>query len=305
MTAKIGPHVNRYHAKKRNSKDRPLICDEIEAARKEAENEGGFAITAAQIFVGGPQERKITLTDQEAETLRQYCARTGMVVIAHSAYSANPWTGDPDAARHIRAELEVCARAGISGLVVHLPKLPVERVMRYIRRLIEAPTAEGPMAAAPGPRIYLETPAVVPMETYYETPEKLRELFMAIRAEIDPGLERFGLCFDTAHLWVSGIDFGTAAGSQDWFDRLDAIRDVLPPHCIMGHLNDSQRARGRGPDTHAALGQGQIWNGAGESEGEPALRPVLAWAERTGAVLILERKPKEALTGDYQLLARS
>ena len=90
----FGPHVNRYHAKG----TRPRIDEHIEAARQEAEHEANFRVSAASIFVGGPQERKITLLDTEAASLKRYIDETGMRVVAHSAYSAVPWRGDPDAA---------------------------------------------------------------------------------------------------------------------------------------------------------------------------------------------------------------
>ena len=288
----FGPHVNRYHARG----SRPGIVEHIEAAREEALTEAGFAITAASIFVGGPKNREITLHPEERAPLRAYIARTGIRVIAHSSYSAQPWRGDPDAARYIREELSVCQEAGITGLVVHLPKLPVANVMRYIARLYNPD--------APDVRLYLETPAVRPAESYYETPKKLAALFAAIRATLDPNLDYFGLCIDSAHLWTCGIDLQSYAAADAWLHGLEAVADAIPHAAVMIHLNDSERPRGVGPDTHAGLAAGKIWEGHRDDLAGSGLAAFTDYAQRHDTPVILERKPKEALKNDYLVLRK-
>lgn len=285
-----GCHVNRYHARGA----RPSIAAHIEAARQEAEHDAGFKVTAVSVFVGGPQDRNITLHEEEGLELKGYLAQTGLRAIAHSSYSAVPWRGDPDAARFIREEAGVCQAAGITGLVVHLPKAPVEQVMRYLARLYNP--------AAADVRIYLETPAVTPRETYYETPEKLEALFRAIRAQLDPELAHFGLCFDSAHLWTNGIDLRGYAAANDWLTRLEAIADVLPHDRVMIHLNDSLKPQGVGPDAHAGLTHGKIWEGYRGKLGESGLAAITDYAQRHDTPVILERKPKEALKSDYLII---
>ena len=286
----MGAHINRVHA----TGKRPSIAAHIEAARREAEHEAGVRLTAASIFVGGPKDRRITLGEAEGLELREYIERTGIRVVAHSAYSAVPWRGDPDAARFIREEAATCQAAGIGGLVVHLPKAPVEQVMRYLPRLYNP--------AAADVRVYFETPAVVSRESYYETPEKLAELFRAIREQLDPELGHFGLCVDTAHLWTSNIDLQSYAAASDWFSRLEAVAGVIPHSCVICHLNDSQKPRGVGPDAHAPLAQGEIWEGYRGRIGESGLAAITDYAQRHDTTIILERKPREALKGDYLIL---
>lgn len=276
----IGAHVSRYHAA---GDARPGIVQHIKEARRSARAHG-IDMRAAQIFVGGPRERAITLHPDERAELKAYIATTGMVVVAHSAYAAAPWGGDPGAARYIRAEAQVCVEAGIAGLVVHLPKAPLATVARYARRI-----------HVPGMRIYLETPAVTPAETYYETPAKLGALFAALRAQGLAG--GFGLCVDSAHLWVSGVDLRSFADADAWLAGLDAAVGDTP---VMVHLNDAAHARGVGPDAHAALGHGHIWRDA--AAGDSGIAAFVAFAARRGAPVILERKPLEALAGDYLLL---
>lgn len=289
----VGAHVSRYHARGRAS-----IAQHIEAARKEAARDGGAALGVVAIFVGGPRDRTIILGEEEAAELRRYSAATGVRVVAHSAYSAYPWKGDPSAAQHIRAELEACQLAGIGGLVVHLPKLPLTTVRKYLPRLV---------SAAQGVPVYLETPAVKPTESYYETPAKLAAL-VAVIQEIDPKLTHFGICVDTAHLWTCGVDLESHEAAAAWFGDFEArLGDLLPAGRVLIHLNDSARLRGVGPDTHAPLLAGKIWGAYGEG-GAPLERSGLAavvdFARRHSVPLILERAPKEALASDYRILRR-
>ena len=285
-----GPHVNRYHA----PGDRPGIVEHIKAAREDAIAEASFKITAVSIFVGGPKNRKITLSPEERESLREYVNETGLRVIAHSSYSAQPWKGDPDAARYIREELEVCQEAGIVGLVVHLPKLPVENVMRYISRLYN-PNVNSV-------RLYLEIPAVRPTESFYETPKKLAKLFTKIREQLDTELNSFGLCLDSAHLWTCGVDMETYEAANSWLRDLESVADIIPPDRIMVHLNDSLREIGVGPDAHAALALGKIWEGYRKKLDKSGIAAITDYAQRHDTPIILERKPKEMLKNDYLIL---
>lgn len=287
--ARVGPHVNRYHA----SGARPTMAAHVEAARLQAETEGGLKISAISLFVGGPHSRTITLRPEERGELREYLGQTGIRAIAHSTYTALPWKGDPDAARFIREEAEVCHEAGIVGLVVHLPKLPVAQVMRYISRLYSPAGAHV--------RVFLEIPAIS-KGSFYETPEKLAPLFQQIRETFDPNLAYFGLCVDTAHLWTCGVDVSSYEDAANWLERLEGLAGTIPHSSVMIHLNDSERERGRGPDSHAPLLQGKIWEAYTSRVEESGLTAFLDYANRHETPVILERKPKELLLNDYHVL---
>lgn len=287
----FGPHVNRSQLIDHNND----IIQHIEDAREYSHNESGMDISAVAIFVGGPRTRKITLLADERVALKSYIERSNIQVIAHSSYSAQPWRGDPDAARYICEELNVCQESGIIGLVVHLPKLPIANIMKYISRLL--------VLNAPDVKIYLETPAVNPKESYYETPKKLTKLFKEIR-KIDPNLERFGLCIDTAHLWTSGVDISTLENAENWIKELEANSDIIPHNNVMIHLNDSERPLGVGPDKHAGLAMGKIWSSYKSAPAKSGIAAFIDYALRHQLITILERKPQEALKSDYLILRK-
>ena len=295
----VGPHVSRSGKKS--------IAKCIEAARSAALREAGFAVAAAAIFVGGPMQKRILLGEADGAELREYLGRTGIRVFAHSAYVAVPWKGDAASAAFIREELQTCARAGIEGLVTHLPKSGADSVLACVGDLF--PAGDGGGSGDTPTRLYLETPALV--DSPYGDPEALGDLFRRIREKVGGGVGGYGsvlprsmapvgLCFDTAHLWVNGVDLSTYEAAAAWVAQLEEQADIPPEH-VMGHLNDSARPRGSGPDEHAPLMRGEMWRGLGPRES--GLAAFTDYALRHGTPLILERGGDAAgLLGDYRVL---
>ena len=287
----FGPHVSRARAPKRRG--RPSIVEHIRAARAAAA-EADFDAQAFQVFIAGPRNRTVTLRGEEADELRAYLDRTKLVAVAHGTYADYPWSGAPYISKFIRLELELCARAGILGLVIHLGKPPVATVMKFLPRLL-SPQSEA--------LVFLEVPHVKPEDSHYETPEKLAKLFEAVR-RLDPTLCKFGLCIDTAHLWSCGVDLQSFEDAEAWIRRLEAVADVIPPGRIMLHLNDSHSERGSGLDRHAPLLGGKIWAEYADRPQHSGLAAFVDYAVRHETLVILERKPAEALLGDYSALER-
>lgn len=290
----FGPHVHRDFI---TGRKRPFISEQIAAARAQAAG-AGIDMRAVQIFVAGPKNRTLTLKEDEGIALRKYLATTGIWAVAHGTYMDNPWRGDAHAAMFIRQEAAAAGAAGIEGLVVHLGAPGPDDVAEYAPRLL---SEEGPGRDV---RIYLETPHLLPKNSHYETPEKLRELFQRLRerfggAAIDAG---FGLCVDTAHLWSCGVDLRTYRDAQEWFEGLDEIADVMPPRGVMLHLNDSLNERGSGLDHHGPLLGGNIWGEYRDDPRRSGLAAVVDYALEHQTPVILERKPKEALVDDYQVI---
>lgn len=293
-----------------------------QAAR--AAGQAGLRARAFQVFLGPPQTRRVTLDERELASVAEFveagspagaagAAPEPVVVVAHNSYKAAPWGAGADGgiAPFIREELRACARARMSGLVVHLPKDWGAGCVSTLRTLLadaEGAGAEGAAGAEGGdpaaaPRLWLENPAVVP-PTRYASGEGLAEVLRQAE-EAAPG--RCGLCIDTAHLWTSGVDLAGAAGA----DRLlDALEEGLPGELrgagrVMFHLNDSTRERGRGPDNHQYLRQGRMWGAPGAPGAPDGLDVLLGWIRDRDAAAILERPEADParLRRDYALIA--
>ena len=297
ITMLLGSHVNRithilHSSHGLNLSRGHVIVDSIQVAKCEAAD-CGVELRAAQIFVGGPRQRIITMTPEDSQALYKFTQENHFKVFAHSAYVAAPWGGDPDAARFIRKELKVCESAGIAGLIVHLPKAPIETVIKYIPRLLNPEVGSKV-------RIYFETPAVRPEESYFETPEKLAALFDALRA-FDADQSLFGLCVDTAHLWTCGVDISSRESAEDWLQRLEKL---IPPSITIIHANDSQRPLGVGPDMHAGLADGKIWSNYALHMKASGIAAFITYADKHKLPFILERNSKEKLLNDYHIIEK-
>lgn len=289
-----GAHVSRAHAP---AGKHPGLVEHIIAARSSAAA-AGFDMRLAQVFVSGPRTLTQTLTSGEAAALKSYLADRGdFAVYAHGAYSAVPWRDDkPFFRKFIRDEVRLCESAGIAGLVIHLGRPGVETVVAALPHLVG-----GDPPGRRGCLIYLETPHIKAEHSLYETPEKLAGLFREIRTRVDPGLCRFGLCIDTAHLWSCGVDIRSRASAEAWLARLEAVSLVIPRDRILIHLNDNYAPRGGGGDRHAPLLGGEIW---GEFRGRPeasGLSAFVDYADRWDIPVVLERAEAD-LASDYGVL---
>ena len=302
----LGAHVARLHAPAEGGAALSIV-GHLEAAAAEAAREG-VALRAAQIFVTGPRDRASRLKAGDAAALAAFAAASGTVLVAHSSYAnSNPWRGNPIAAAGIRDELALCAAAGISRLVCHLPHSgPPAWVLRTLPRLIAAPAAPaapappaGGAAAEPPVRLYLEH--VSAKGSSFDTAAKVGRLFRGIR-RFDPELRHFGFCLDTAHIWGCGADISSYELAEAWLNGLEALGAVLPPDRVMIHLNDSVSPRGSGRDEHAGLLEGAIWAGFRGRPQDSGAAAFADYARRNGTVVILERRPAEKLPADYRTL---
>jgi len=287
----------------------------------------------ASIFVSNPRGLHIILKDEEGKELQKFINGKKINVIAHSSYVAYLWSNKTSEQKNkylsfVLKELKVCKNYNISGLVIHLPKeniLTQKHIKKTMKKLLIGAVTGGtkiraatPTDAAPtdvdttdvdttSPIIYLETPAIKPMFANYDTVDKLSKLFHIIHdISVEAGAKSpFGLCIDTAHIWTSGNDISTYEGAKRWFSGLmDA--PYIPYDKIIIHLNDSERELGRGPDKHASLTHGKIWNKY-KTRGElkhSGLYFIIEFAKQYSIPLILERKNKEMLNEDYAVLKK-
>ena len=92
--------------------------------------------------------------------------------------------------------------------------------------------------------------------------------------------ERLGICLDTCHLWVSGVDVTDPAvvdstvaevGARIGLDRLRAL-----------HVNDAAAPLGSNRDRHASIGKGELGSGLGAFLAHPKLQGLPAVLETPG-----------------------
>jgi endonuclease IV len=273
----IGMHVSKKGRGTKSRKMNIAIADDVAFM-------SGFGIKnpTVQIFVTGPKAPKETLTDAEKVEIQRYIARTGTKCVIHGAYIDRPWSGAAPAIANIVLEMQVAARIGATGVIVHLSS-SAQSEDTFRAALVAI--GEGIAALPNKPTLWLEVHAAKPSEFTYETPIKIQRLFERVRAA-NVGYP-VGFCIDTAHLFSCGRSLETYDAAKDWIAAL--------PHVpIMMHLNDSARELGCGMDQHEVLCEGSIWKHYHPATGKlpfetSGLCYLLNWAIKNDIVTILER----------------
>jgi deoxyribonuclease-4 len=91
---------------------------------------------------------------------------------------------------------------------------------------------------------------------------------------------RLGLCLDSCHLYVSGIDVGDPATVRAMLDEIESRIGLERLRAV--HVNDSAAPLGSHRDRHANLGEGLIGDGLATFLADPRLRQTPLLLETPG-----------------------
>lgn len=277
---RIGPHIDRVYIKKKNAN----LYDNIKEAIKYTKKRANFDITAVAIFVAGPRTYNINVSTEETDNIRSL----QLDIYVHNTYISHPWEGSCKAINSIHDQLKICEQMNAAGFIIHLPKNTIDNIIKVL------PTIYDPEYTT---RIYLEIPALKPSNSTFHKPKYLNELFKRIKYEVDPNLNYFGLCIDTAHLWSCGVDLSDYKSAETWLYELD-----IDPKCLIIHCNDNDKDLGHSPDVHNSLTDGKIWSQYKCNLQESGLMAIIKFAKKFDIPIILERHPMELLFNDYVII---
>lgn len=208
-----------------------------------------------QIFTGQPNRwADPVLTDGRAAAFRAEANRVGTAYAAsHDSYLINLASPRPElwrrSADSFRRELERAALLGLNAVVTHPGNATDGDRPSGIERNA-AGVAEALEAVPAGPRVLLELTAGAGTSVG----GTFEDLARIIRLVPEPHNDRVGVCFDTCHAWVSGLDL------RDDFDgvwmRAD---DTFGVHRVeLFHLNDAKAPFASRLDRHENIGGGTI-----------------------------------------------
>jgi deoxyribonuclease-4 len=233
------------------------------------------------------------LTAEQVDAFAEARQTTGITpIVVHSSYLIN-LASPQDALWHrslnaLIEEMERCRRLSIGAYVLHPGAHTGSGEEAGLLRVVAALDAAFEETAGSPVRVLLEITAG--QGTVLGA--RFEELAW-IADEVAAG-QRVGVCFDTAHAFAAGYDFGTPeAYAAMWasfdetigLDRLGAL-----------HLNDSRRELGSRVDRHAHIGEGEI--------GLAAFALLVNDPELRRAPMILETPKGPDLAEDIENLAR-
>jgi deoxyribonuclease-4 len=234
---------------------------------------------AIQIFNQSPRMWKPTVYSEEDVDAfsRAQAASPIEAVLIHAVYLLNCASADPDIrAKSLRSlihSLQTGRRIGASAVVLHPGSAKAGDVQSAIARAGE--TIREALGESEGCPLHLENTA--------GAGGTLGRSIAELGALLDAsgGDERLGLCLDSCHLFASGYDIRTPAGTDAMV--ADVASEIGLQRLGSLHLNDSQMGLGSNRDRHANVGKGQLGrSGCAAFLGAPAFEALPCILETPG-----------------------
>lgn len=173
-------------------------------------------------------------------------------VIAHLPYLANLASPDNNlyakASNRLIIELDRAREMEVSFIVVHPGSHRGAGVKTGIKRIVDALNIALISTGNMFTKILLETMAGQGTEIGSSF-EQLAEIIGLVKQP-----ERFGICFDTCHVFAAGYDISSYEECEKTIEHLDKIIGIK--NIGVFHLNDSKEDLGSRIDRHASIGEG-------------------------------------------------
>ena len=234
---------------------------------------------AVQVFTQSPRMWRPTAhSEEEVERFRTRRDEVGVKsVVCHALYLVN--LAAPDRQIHtksvaaMRASLETASAIGAEGVVFHLGSHLGAGIAKGLKRAVPALRT---LLELTDDRLWLvlENSAGAG-GTMGRSVSELAEIFDALDAH-----PRLGICLDSCHWWVSGVDVTDRAALDAALDELDSSIGLDRLRCL--HVNDADAGIGSNRDRHATLEEGQIGDGMATFLAHPAFQGLPAILETPG-----------------------
>lgn len=234
---------------------------------------------AVQIFTQSPRMwRPTEHSDEQVARFRARRKEAGVKgVVCHALYLVNLAGDDRELHRKsvtaMRASMETASAIGAEGVVFHVGShlgkgldAGYERAVPALRQLLEQ-TDE---------RLWLvlENSAGAG-GTIGRSVDELAALFERLDRH-----ERLGICLDSCHWWVSGVDVTDPDALDEALAHLDDSIGLDRLRCL--HVNDAAALLGSNRDRHASLGLGEMQGGLATFVAHPAFDGLPAILETAG-----------------------
>ena len=234
---------------------------------------------AVQIFTQSPQMWKPTQhSEEQVSRFRARRAEVGVeAVVCHALYLVNLAGADRELHRKsvtaMQASMETAAAIGAEGVVFHVGSHLGKGLAAGYRR------------AVPALRQLLE----LTDERLWLVLENSAGAGSTIGRSVDElatlcdrldGHERLGICLDSCHWWVSGVDVTSPDALDEALAGLDEAIGLDRLRCL--HVNDAGASLGSNRDRHASLGLGEMKDGLATFVAHPAFDGLPAILETRG-----------------------
>ena len=236
---------------------------------------------AVQLFTQSPRMWRPTNHDPaNLEAFRERRAELGIApggVLAHALYLVNLASPDDELYDKSRAAMrntmEVARAIEADGVVFHVGSHLGAGMAAGIERCV--PAIEEVLELTTDTTWLLLEDSAGGGGTIGRSIDELAALFDACGRH-----ERLGVCLDTCHLYVSGVDISDRAVVDDLLEDVD--ERIGHDRLRALHVNDAVDPLGSNRDRHANIGKGQLGNKLGVFLSHPKLQGLPAFLEVPG-----------------------
>ena len=247
--------------------------------KKALDNGAAMGAEAVQLFVQSPRTWRFPEHDPaDLEKFRSKRKDSGVPVLVHAVYLVN--LAAPDDAIYsksvdtMRATLDTACALEAEAVVFHLGSHLGAGFETGLERLV--PAVEQVLGHCNNRTWLLMENSAGAGGTIGRSLDELAAVFTALGRH-----ERLGVCLDSCHLFVSGVDVTNAATWSALLEDLDKRIGLDRLRAL--HANDAKAPLGSNRDRHDNIGEGLIGEGLGVFLAHPKLQALPVVLEVPGA----------------------
>jgi len=248
----------------------------IHTAIDRAETIGAESV---QVFTQSPRTWRQTNHDPATfDRFRERREEAGIAgVLCHALYLCN--FAAPDDAIYeksiaaLRSTMEIACAIGADGVVLHVGSHLGAGLDKGLERVV--PALEQVLELCSDTTWLLMENSAGAGGTIGRSIDELATIFERL-----DGHPRLGVCLDSCHLYVSGVDVTDRAVLDASLDELDSTVGLDRLRAL--HVNDSAAPLGSNRDRHANIGEGLLGEKLGVFLGHPRLQGLPAVLEVAG-----------------------
>jgi deoxyribonuclease IV len=247
--------------------------------KKALDKAQGMNADCVQLFVQSPRTWRFPNHDaKDLEAFREKRAELDMPALVHSLYLVNLAAPDDEIYRKsvdtMRSTMDAACAIDADGVVFHVGShlgagfdAGLERVVPALGQVLEHSDDHT--------WLLMENSAGAG-GTIGRSVEELAILFDALDRH-----ERLGICLDSCHLYVSGVDVTDPIAYDALLREVDERMGLDRLRAL--HANDAKAPLGSNRDRHDNIGEGLIGEGMGVFLAHPKVRHLPAFLEVPGA----------------------
>ena len=231
-----------------------------------------------QVFIQSARTWKPTAHKAEDLAALRAARESGQVqyIACHAIYFINLATDEPELLKKSRAALlntiDVANAIAADAIVLHVGSHKGRGLEATLPQIVKE--LQAALKRLDGPWLLLENSAGAG-GTIGRDPVELASIINAVDHP------RLGLCIDTCHAYVSGVDVTDSTQLDALVTEIDASVGIERLRCL--HVNDAAAALGSNRDRHANIGQGELGKGLALTLSHPALADLPMLLETPGA----------------------